>query len=190
MPPKEKLTKNEILEAAVDIIKKDGAGALNARSLASALSCSTQPVFSNFSNMEELHSAVKDEVYKIYVTRTEEEIASGEYPMYKSTGMAYIRFAKDDPELFKLLFMCDRRAQESGWDEMSSDTVIPAVMKNLGITRQEAEMFQLEMWAFVHGIAVMFASSYFAPEWDTVSAMLTDAYTGLVSVYKERNNSL
>ena len=58
MPPKVKVTKEEIIRAAVEIVRRDGHQALNARTVAAALNCSTQPVFSNFSGMDALRMAV------------------------------------------------------------------------------------------------------------------------------------
>ena len=99
MPPKIKTTKEEIITAAVEIVRELGAGEINARTIAARLNCSTQPVFSNFASMEELRFAVverADELCREYMQR---EIASGKYPEYKASGMAYIRFAMEEKEL-------------------------------------------------------------------------------------------
>ena len=40
-------------------------------------------------------------------------------------------------------------------------------------------MFHLEMWIYVHGIAVMLATSYLEWQEDFISQVLTDAYSGL-----------
>ena len=58
MPPKVKTTKEDIINAALDITRKFGLQAVNARTVAAVLNCSTQPIFSNFNAMEELHRAV------------------------------------------------------------------------------------------------------------------------------------
>ena len=64
MPPKVKVTKEEIINAAVDIFRKSGAQAINARTVASVLNRYTQPVFSNFATMDELRLAVaKKRIY-------------------------------------------------------------------------------------------------------------------------------
>ena len=60
MTPKIRITREEIIAAAVEIVRRDGDAALNARSVAAELHCSTQPVFSNFASMEELRSAGVD----------------------------------------------------------------------------------------------------------------------------------
>ncbi len=108
MPPKVKITKDEILKAALGIVRKGGVQALNARALADALGCSTQPVFSNYPGMDELRADVDRTASELY----REYLASGakrsDVPKYKAFGLAYIEFAKEEPELFRLLFMCDR----------------------------------------------------------------------------------
>ena len=59
------------------------------------------------------------------------------------------------------------------------DVIIPVIMKNTGLSRERAELFHLELWIFVHGIASMIATSYLDWEAETVSDVLTDAYMGL-----------
>lgn len=54
MPPKVKVEKDDILKAAIEIVRDNGAGSLNARAVADKLSCSTQPIFSNYASMDEL----------------------------------------------------------------------------------------------------------------------------------------
>ena len=103
MPPKVKVKKEDVINAAVDIVRSSGVQAINARTIASALNCSTQPVFSNFASMDELRLAVVERADKLCQEYMQREVESGEFPAYKANGMAYIRFAKEEKELFKLL---------------------------------------------------------------------------------------
>ena len=178
MPPKVKVTKNEIIQTAIDLIRQNGENAVNARSIASALNCSTQPIFSNFATMEELLSAVQNAAYERYLGFLEREAASGAYPQYKAFGMAYIRFAGEEKELFKLLFMCDRNGREL-IPTADFKTSVNMLMNANGITYEQAERMHLEMWTCVHGIGTMLATSFLSLEWDLVSEMLTDVYLGI-----------
>ena len=183
MPPKVKITKEEIIHAAVDITRKFGVQAVNARTVAAVLNCSTQPIFSNFETMEALHSAVVEKARAICREYLQREVESGKYPVYKATGMAYIRFAKEEKELFKLLYMYDR-ATDPVADDMELLTNMETVVhKNTGLDAENAKLFHLEMWVFVHGIATMFATGYLDMEWELVSKMMTDAYQGLRKQY-------
>ena len=58
MPPKVQITKEDIVNTALELIRTSGEHAINARAVAAALNCSTQPIFSNFATMEELQNAV------------------------------------------------------------------------------------------------------------------------------------
>lgn len=177
MPPKTKLTREKIIEAAVQTVRESGADALNARDLAQRLGCSTQPIFSNFASMGDVRLAVVAEADRLYEEMCRREIESAKYPPYKASGMAYIRFAAEEKELFKLLYMRDRR--EESLPSEADSRMTSTVMGNTGLEKQDAELFHLEMWAFVHGIAVMIATNYLPLEWELISSILTDAYEGL-----------
>ena len=105
MPPKVKITKKDIIDKALELVREGGAEALNARSIARSLDCSTQPIFSNFESMEELEYSVLYAAFNKYLGFISAEIESGKYPAYKASGMAYTRFAREERELFKYLFM-------------------------------------------------------------------------------------
>ena len=183
MPPKVKITKDEIINAALEIVRINGEQTINARSIAATLNCSTQPVFSNFSSMESLRLAVAqraDLLCREYIRR---EVESGEYPPYKASGLAYIRFAKEERELFKLLYMCDRFGEPLPEGNQLHNDMEMIVQKNTGMDEQSSKLFHLEMWAFVHGIATMFATGFLDLDWELVSHMLSDAYLGLRKQY-------
>lgn len=184
MPPKIKTSKEEIINAAVELTRASGEQAINARTLASVLNCSTQPIFSNFATMDELRLAVvakADEIFRAYM---EQEIRREIYPAYKATGMAYIRFAKEERELFKLLYMRDRSTEVISEDSEIDHQMEHIVHQQTGLEGDTMKLFHLEMWAYVHGIATMFATGYLDLEWELVSKMLTDSYQGLRKQYK------
>ncbi len=178
MPPKTKITKNDVVRIALELVRGGGEAAVNARSIAAALGCSTQPVFSNFSTMEELESAVLEAAYQHYLLFLQNECASGKYPRYKAFGMAYIRFAVEERDLFKLLFMRDRNG-EAMQPTQDFEASVEMIMQANGFSRERARLFHLEMWACVHGIATMLVTGFVSLEWELVSDMLTDVYQGL-----------
>lgn len=183
MPPKVKITKEDIINTAVCIVREQGAEALNARTIASILECSTQPVFSNFATMDELRLSVvekADEICREYIKR---EIESKKFPDYKASGMAYIRFAKEERELFKLLYMRDRTDEVVSNESEIDKEMENMVHNNTGLDSSNSRLFHLEMWACVHGIATMFATGFVDLEWELVSKMLTDIYQGLRKQY-------
>lgn len=178
MPPKTKISREDIIKTAVELVREKGAEAVNARSIAAELGCSTQPIFSNFSSMEELDAAMLGAAHERYWNFLKAESEIGKYPRYKSFGMAYIRFAKEERELFKLLFMCDRGG-ENLVPTTDFDESVEMIMKANGISREKASLMHLEMWACVHGIGTMLATSFLELDFELISNMLTDVYRGI-----------
>lgn len=178
MPPKVKITKENIVKTAVELVRANGEQSINARAIAAALNCSTQPVFSNYTTMTELREAVIATAYEQYLGFLKREAESGKYPEYKSYGMAYVRFAMEEKELFKLLFMRDRSGEDIS-PSLDFEASIQIIMNANGITKEKAELMHLEIWTCVHGIATMLATSFLALEWELISDMLTDVYQGI-----------
>ena len=179
MPPKVKITKDNIIAVSIELIRKNGEQAINARDIAAALCCSTQPIFSNFATMEELRSAVSLRAEEICAQYAEKEVGNGKYPPYKASGMAYIRFASEEKELFKLLYMTPRSSEEIIQGSKNFDASVQHVRNYTGLDPEKAALFHLELWAFVHGIASMHATGFLSLDEDLISQMLTDTYLGL-----------
>lgn len=179
MPPKFRYTREEMIAAALELVRQGGKDALTARALGAKLGCSAKPIFGLFRNMEELEGeviAAADAYYQKYLVQKMQE---GQYPPYKASGMAYIRFSKEERELFRLLFMRDRSGEIIRENLEEIRPLLDLIRKNTGLSEREAYLFHLEMWIYVHGIATMLATSYL--EWDAefISNTLTDSYQGL-----------
>jgi hypothetical protein len=97
--------------------------------------------------------------------------------------MAYIRFAKEEKELFKLLYMRDRSGEAIPETDEQTDRMTHIIHNNTGLSVDKAKLFHLEMWAYVHGIATMFATGFLDLDWALVSKMITDCYQGLKKQY-------
>lgn len=187
MAPKIKVTKKDIIETTLNLIRKDGEGAINARSIAASLGCSTQPVFSNFSTMEELRESAIVAAYEIYTDFIKREVESGRYPQYKSFGMAYVRFAEEEKELFKLLFMRDRTGEAMTVSPDFEESV-QMIIKANGVTRDVAKLMHMEMWTCVHGIGAILATSFLPLERELISNMLSDVYQGIRARHLSEGN--
>lgn len=188
MPPKIKTTKEDIINVALELVRTSGKDSLNARSIAALLDCSTQPVFSNFSSMKELVRDTAIAAYKVYLDFIEREIKEKKYPEYKAMGIAYIRFANEEKELFKFLFMRDRTKENTSNTPSDFDKSIELIMKANNLSREDAQLMHLEIWSCVHGIATMAATSFLSFSEEIVSTMLSDVYQGIRKHKSEGKN--
>lgn len=190
MPPKFKFAKEEIINAALCITRKNGLSGLTARALAAELNCSVKPIFGLFENMEAVQQEVYSAAYNLYLNYLQEDMSKGKYPPYKASGMAYIRFAKEERELFKLLFMRDRSRENIEENREEVKPLLELIQHNLGLCEEDAYLFHIEMWLYVHGIATMIATSYLDWQDEFISKVLTDAYMGLKYRYSKTSDEL
>lgn len=187
MPPKVRITKDEVLAASFKLVRQGGLPALNARAIARALKCSTQPIFRAFDSMDDLKGAVMGRIGEFYNAYFDEHIRRQDVPPYKATGLAYIHFAKDEKELFKILFMRDRNGEKEAEEDHSFEVAVERIMAATGFSREAASRFHLDMWVFVHGIATMLATSYLDLGDALISELMTDAYQGFVQLFQDKN---
>lgn len=185
MPPRVKITKEEILSAAVQLVREEGTEALSARSLACRLHCSTQPIFSNYPNMDALQKAVLDKAYELYVKHTFETMSSGRYAPYKASGMAYIEFAVQEPKLFKMLYMRDRSGEEYTDETAESEQIVSLMMQKSGLDSVSAHRLHTDLWVVVHGLAVMYATGFEKYDEEKASAILSEVYFGVIDHLKK-----
>lgn len=159
MPPKARITREMILDAAFEITRESGIDSVNARTIASRLNCSTQPVLYCYKTMDELRAAVfrrADEYQSAYIMGEH-----GEHTMTE-IGTAYVRFAAEEKHLFRLLFQSDHFAQQSFDDLINSDDIMPlleAVSREDGISIESAKDEFAVRFMLVHGMASLLANN-------------------------------
>lgn len=151
MPPSVKITKEQILDACIHIIRTGGERELNARSIANYLGCSTQPIYSSFKSMENLIDNVylkADEFQTKYINEYWNKIRPSNY---KAFGMGFIKFAKEEKELFRFMYMGGAKRI----DDTNYARTITEIQKNYGISKQTAEEFHGHMTVYSYGLAVL-----------------------------------
>lgn len=180
MPPKAKFKKEEIVSAAFDIVRENGPSALTARSLAAQLGTSTAPIFTAFNSVDELQNEVvlkAKELYKTYV-----EAGLKYTPAFKGTGIKYIEFAKNEPCLFKLLFMSENGGDLSHFlpsNDENSPRVLEVLANDYKMDKSKAKKLYNHISVYTHGLAVLYARGGNVFNDDEVSDMLTEVFNAL-----------
>lgn len=188
MPPKAKFTKEEIIEAAFQIVRTEGYSALTARALAAKLSSSPRPIFTLFQSTEEVQQAVKEEAKKLYRSYVETGLSQ---PLpFKGVGAQYILFAVKEPKLFQLLFM---KEQEKIPDlsgilsviDESYDKILFSVQDGYHLERAKAQRLYEHLWIYTHGIATLCATRMCGFTNQEIGDMMTEVFSSLLKSIRE-----
>ncbi len=191
MPPKAKFTKEEIVEAALELVKTDGFEALTSRALGTRLGSSARPIFTVFQSMDEVQQAVIDSakaLYKEYVHKG----LTWEHP-FKGVGTQYILFSIQEPKLFQLLFMTEQPQipDLSGVlpvIEESYEEILLSIQNDHGINERLAVKLYHHLWIYTHGIATLCATKMCRFTGEEISNMITEVCMSLLKNIKEEKN--
>lgn len=182
MPPTVRFTRDAVLHAACQLMRREGMEALNARAIAKELGGSTQPIFRLFTNMEDLHRELILYVARQFQAHAEEDMAQSDSP-YIQLCTTYLLYGRDEPELFKLLFMRDRVSEGQYSDQTNFDLVFNIIKKETPLDDETALRFFERTWLFIHGLAVCIATKYFPCQDERyLISMVKEAYNAAVKM--------
>lgn len=182
MPAKTVFDKDTVAQAAFRIVERDGQSALNARSLAKEAGCSTQPIYLRYPDM----SAVRKEVIKLAREVYGGYISDGlrlKDSLFEGYLSAYIRFAREKPKLFGLLFMSDLGEDA---DDGLKDAIVGKISEVAGYDKDTSEKFFFAGWFFAHGIATQLACGYIKWSEDESDAFLEEEFGALKKYYGDK----
>ena len=161
MPTKVRITKNMILDTAFDIARSGGLEDVSNREIASRLGCSIRPIYYQFKKTDELKGELYAKIEKYFYTYLMDNMRD-DIPPYKQVGINYIRFAREESHLFRILFMSETNLLPMGFvtkDEDDFRELAKFIKFSTKLSDDDIKTFHVRMWLFAHGIASLVASN-------------------------------
>lgn len=180
MPPKQRITRAMILEKSFIMFCKEGMDAVNARSVAKALNCSTQPIFSYYAGMDDLKRALEEKAKETFEAVIANIPQEGD-PLV-NICKAYVGFAAEQPCLFKYLFM--RSKEGPAYVFMSREQIAELIAKEsvyTGLDMENAKKAVTHMCVYAHGYASMLAGGQFDDTTEGIAARIVAAHKYLLA---------
>lgn len=186
MPPKLKVTKQMILDAAFRIVREQGGDALNVRAIAKELGCSTQPVLYQFHSIAEVRAEVvrlADEYHTGYI------LPGGDArEPFLELGLNYVRFGCEERNLFRFLFQSDQFAGmdfAALFDSPQLEPMLALVARAVPCGADEAKDIFKTFFITVHGYASLLANNAMAYEKDQCETVLRTVFHALIAAKGE-----
>lgn len=183
MPPKQKITKDMLLEHAFQIAEEQGIMAVTSRSVAKSAGCSIQPVFSHFPTMEELRQATFDYACDIF---TKEVLSFEQQPdFFPQITKWVISLAKNKPNLFNLLYLSDGFKGENFFEVMmgfeSNQKIIMKMKELYRLEESVCKDILLRSCLFLLGISTMICVNHIEFSDEQVAIMMKQTVSDMVS---------
>ena len=190
MPPKPKITKDMILTTVLNITRETGFEAVNARSIAGKLQCSTRPIFTCYENMEELKAEFLEFAFEYYNRYVEEYKKCKNIKSYLLFPLSYIEFAKEETSLFRLLFISDMDLDMSEandfYKELGNEEKAKSFSQIIGVEPKQGKEIFLDLFLYSHGIAVLTATGKLSFDSRNLEKMLQNFLSAYVKQEREK----
>lgn len=190
MPTTIRITKEMILNAAFDITRNEGIEKLSNREIAKKMNCSIRPIYYQFKNSEELYKELYNKINSYFYDFIMKNIAD-DIPHYKQIGINYIKFAQEETNLFKVLFMSPARNLPNTFvetDKTGFAGVVAAIKLSTHLSDKDIKNFHTKMWIFVHGIATLTVSRSFKFTDEQIKDLLSQEFQALMLLEENPNN--
>ncbi len=179
MPPRAKITREMVIDAAFEVTRAEGAENVNARTVSKRLGCSTQPVMYHFAKIEDMKKAVYAKLnwfHTEYLMNVDphEDVMLG-------IGLNYIRFAVEEPNLFRFLFQSGFAVENSILSMLDARELKPvlfAMQEEMKLSEEQTKEVFLTLALFVHGYASIIANNSLEFDEAAAAAHLERVYIG------------
>ena len=189
MPPKTRITRDMVLDAAFEITRGSGIENVNARTISQRLGCSTQPVMYLFKKIEDLKRALYEKVDRYH----SECLMNFENPeeLMLGIGLNYIRFAIREPNLFRLIFQSDFATEHNLLEMVDTEElalVLSAMQEAMKMSMEQIKKVFVSIAVFAHGYASIIANNSLEYDEALVISHLDRSYRGAVLAVQEEKD--
>ena len=179
MARKVTISRDMILEAALKILIRDGYAAVNIKTIASEIGCSTQPVVWHFENMDGLRQALSEYAGEYAAKKTFLD-SRNMVESFEFMGRAYVKMALKEPNLFKYLYLGEspmgRPYDLKGIArDKKNKEMISKIAEQTGLNEEQVIRFVRNTLIYSHGVATMVATGVFKGTEKEMMAMINDA---------------
>ena len=156
MPAVRRISRDAIVDAAVEVLREGGFSAVNARSVAKKLGCSTQPIYSSFQNMDELKAALRARAIALHTQRVQDSLRAheGNDTRYSSYSMGFVKCAAEEKQLFRWLYLEGKQLGPYQNDVLLPE-IIAVIVEEFGYSEEVARRFHQDMTYFTYGLAIL-----------------------------------
>ena len=187
MPPKAKFTREEIIETALNLAADKGIRSLTARELGAALGSSTRPIFTAFESMEE----VLLEVRKASLAKFEEYARKAENytPVYKALGIQMVKFASEQPKLYRLLFMSEKPEANDFNDVFRNlgdiaTLCVDVIQTEYGLSYENSKLLFKHNWIHTYAVGALIATGVCRFTEEEIQDMLSREFVAMLMLIK------
>ena len=184
MPAARRISRDEIIDAAVEVLRDGGFSTVNARSVAKKLGCSTQPIYLSFKSMDELKTAFTERAIAQHTQRVRDSLRAheGNDSRYSSYGMGFVQFAAEEKHLFRWLYLDGEQLGPYQSDVLLQE-VVAVIVDEFGYSEDVARRFHQDMIYFSYGLAILANTNHLHLTQTELREAFRREFRALIAIY-------
>ena len=186
MSATKKITKDMIVDAALEIFRAEGFDAVTSRRVAFKLGCSTQPIYFEYKNMDELKNDIVKKVVgqlnEIFSSVSNEGKEEPDEFVYRSFGLSFLKFVQADPFVFRQIYIVDGKIGRQV-DNLRMPIILDILENKYGYKKETALAIHKMASCSLMGMAVFVSSGYKKISEDEMQKNLGILFASICSVY-------
>jgi len=173
--------KEQILAAAIEMVEKDGFNKFTARNIAKHMNISTQPIYLEFKNMDDLKETVLESIFENLFKKVFPHEVTGD-PVV-DVALNFIRYANENPRIFRALYVEESGLGYKIYDKSFKEfyTLVKGTPKYKNVDEVHIDALHIRSWITATGLAVLTTSGIFQPTEEQLIQMISDVIEAILA---------
>jgi len=162
MPPKQRFSPEDVIEAAFRVVRKHGWDGFSARAIANELNSSVRPIYEYFQTMENIEAEVVQKILAYFVEFINQDRTGDKW---LDQALGYVIFASNEKHLFRSIndekhTLSQKKFGVQHWDKLGERLSEDERFKDL--PDEVVNKIRGTRWIFVHGLAYLISNGWYA----------------------------
>lgn len=180
MARKKTITREQILKAAYEVVATEGFSRFTARNIANKMKCSTQPIYLEFKNMDDLKESLFEEI-QMHLMKEVFPVERNEDPIV-NLALNYIHFSNEEKKLYRALYL-----EEYGLGDylykFSAEYFFTTIQQDdcyRTLSQEKMEGLHTGCWIVATGIASLMSSGIIQPTDEEIEVIMKKTIANII----------
>jgi AcrR family transcriptional regulator len=190
MPPKQRFSQQDVIEAAFQVVRKQGWQGFSARMIANELNSSTRPIYDYFDSMENIEAEVVKKILSYFIDFLSQE-RTGDTWLDQALG--YVLFASKEKHLFRCIndekhTPIQKQIARQHWMKLGKTLSADERFKDLPV--ESIHKIRAARWIMIHGLSCLISNGWFESPKTEDSILSEEMGYTLIEILKKVNHGL
>ena len=190
MPPKQRFSREDVVDAAFAVVRREGWPGLSARAIAKELNSSTRPIYDHLESMKHIEDEVVKKALACFVDFISRDRTGDKW---LDQALGYVMFADREKHLFRCIndekhIPAQKKFAREHWDRLGDQLSGDPRFK--GLSREEKNRVRVARWFMLHGLSFLISNGWFSLPEGEKSVLVERLGLSLVDFLRMANQAL